>query len=200
EAQVVWRPRATYATGGLWRPMEAYEHLCGRGGKAFPGPDVERDAGPAPGVDVEAQGDERLDGGVFGDPRLVPITGELAPHHGVGWQRWDGAQDLGLLVADVFVAVPGRGLHSQQGDHLEHMILHDVADGPCVIVEASTAFHSKALSHGDLDRRHVGAFPDGLEESVGAAEVEQAQDRLLAEVMVDAKDRALGKDTVQSRV
>ena len=77
------------------------------------------------------------------------------------------------------------------------MILHDVANGADFLVEAAPALHAELLGHRDLDVLDVISVPDRLEEGVGETEIQQVLHRLLAEVMIDAKDRRFGEHLVQ---
>ena len=61
-------------------------------------PDVEGHAGPAPRVDLQAQGGEGLDVGVGGDALLVPVAPVLAPDHVGGVDGRHGPEHLGPLV------------------------------------------------------------------------------------------------------
>jgi hypothetical protein len=85
------------------------------------------------------------------------------------------------------------GVHREQRGHLEEVVLDHVAQAASGLVERSTALNAELLGQCDLDRRHVVAVPDRLQEGVGEAEVEQVHDRLLTEEMVDPEDRILGK-------
>ena len=71
------------------------------------------------------------------------------------------------------------------------MVLHHVADGAGLLIEEAAALHAETLGHGDLHAFDVVAVPDRLQEGVGEAEEMQVLDRVLAEIMVDAKDRRL---------
>ena len=71
------------------------------------------------------------------------------------------------------------------------MVLHDVADRAGFLVELAAAGHAEFLGHRDLHAGDEVAIPDGLEERVGEAEVQQVLHRLLAEVVIDAEDAGL---------
>src|SRR6185437_1923170 len=90
-----------------------------------------------------------------------------------------------------------RGLHREEGDDLEQVILDHVADRTGLLVEAAAPGDADLLGHGDLHARDVIAVPDRLEERVPEAEVEDVLYRLLAELVVDAKDRRLVEYLVQ---
>jgi hypothetical protein len=68
------------------------------------------------------------------------------------------------------------------------VVLHDVADGADLVVEAAAALDAEGLGHGDLHALDVVAVPDRLEERIGEAEDHQVLDGFLAQIVVDAKD------------
>jgi hypothetical protein len=115
-----------------------------------------------------------------------------------GWQH--GAQHLGLLVAQRLRARADRRLHREDREHLEQVVLHDVADRAEFLVEPSAALDAEALGHRDLHALDVGAVPDRLDDRVGEAEIEQVLHRLLAEEVVDAVDRTLVEHLLQRAV
>ncbi len=167
---------------------------------ALPGADVERDTGPAPGVDLQAQRREGLDPGIAGHARLVAVPAELAAHHVSGIERPHRAQQPQLLGAHGLLAASDRRLHRQQHHHLKEVVLHHVADRADLLVEGAAALHAEALGHGDLHAVDVVAVPDRLEEGVGEAEVDEVLHRLLAEEVVDAEHRGLRERRVQRAV
>ena len=73
------------------------------------------------------------------------------------------------------------------------MVLHDIADRAGFLVELAAAIHANFLGHRDLHTGDIIAIPDGLEEGVGEAEVQQTLHRLLAEIVIDPEDARLGK-------
>ena len=148
----------------------------------------------------EAHGGERLDARVRGDARLAPVTAELTAHEALGVERLDAPEDLHLLVADRLRVGRDRRLHGEEAHDLEHVVLDHVPDRARLLVELPAPLDTELLGHRDLDTAHVAAVPDRLEERVGEAEEQQVLDGLLAEIMVDPEDRALGKDTMQRLV
>ena len=180
--------------------LEVHEHL-GRGhGQVFSGPDEERHAGPTPGVDLEAHGREGLDGRSRGDALLLPVPAKLAADHVFGLQRRNGAEHLDLLVPHPVRLDRDRRLHREVADDLQQMVLNDVSDRPGLVVELAAALNPETFGHGDLDAVDVVAVPDRLEERVREPEEEQVLDGLLAQVVVDAKDRGLREDPVERGV
>ena len=67
------------------------------------------------------------------------VAAELAAHDVCGVERPHGLEHLGLLVADRLGVGAGRRFHGQQGDHLQHVVLHHVADRAGLFVEAAAA-------------------------------------------------------------
>jgi len=88
----------------------------------------------------------------------------------------------------------------QQRNDLQQMVLHDIADGPDFFVKGAAALHAELFRHGDLNVLHVVSIPDRLQEGVGEAEKQQVLHRLLAQVVVDAKDGAFLEYLVQGTV
>jgi len=84
--------------------------------------------------------------------------------------------------------VAHRRVHGEQRDHLQEMILHDVADRTDLLVEAAAAFDAEMLGHGDLHVLDVLTIPDRFQKRVAEAEIQQVLHRFLAEIVVDAED------------
>ena len=164
---------------------------------------VERHVCPAPVVDVELGGDVRLGHRVAGDALLLSIAAHLdaldepapvlAADDALRPGRVQRAQHLHLLVPDGVGGEVDRRLHRRQGDELEQVVLEDVADRARLLVEGSAALDADRLRHGDLDVVYELAVPDRLEDPVRKAKGEHVLDRLLAEVVVDAKDLVLAE-------
>ena len=74
------------------------------------------------------------------------------------------------------------------------MVLDHVANGASLIVESAASLHAEILCHGDLDAFNVVAIPEWLHEGIGEAKNHHVVHRTLAEIVVNAKDRGLGKD------
>ena len=70
------------------------------------------------------------------------------------------------------------------------MILDHVADGAGFIVERAAALDAEILRHRDLHALDVVAVPERLQKRIREAEEDHVMHRALAEVMVDAEDRA----------
>ena len=90
-------------------------------------------------------------------------------------------------------------LHRRQAKQLEHMVLDHVTQRTGLVIIVRAALKAEILGHCDLDMVNIIARPEGLEQHVGKPQDHQVLHRLLAEVMVDAKDLALSEhspDTV----
>ena len=87
-----------------------------------------------------------------------------------------------------FAVCSDRRLHRQIGQHLEKMILDDVADRARLVVEGASALDAEIFRHGDLHALHLVAVPERLQKRVGEAEEEHVVHRPLAQVMIDAED------------
>src|SRR6185312_4793091 len=72
--------------------------------------------------------------------------------------------------------------------YLEHMVLKDIAERAGLFVKRAPPFNPQALSNGELDVVDGIAVPYTFEHRVAEAEYEDVLDRLLAKVVVDAKD------------
>jgi hypothetical protein len=77
------------------------------------------------------------------------------------------------------------------------MVRHHVAQRAGRVVKAPTAPDTESLRDGDLHVIDVIAIPDRFEQSVGETQNQDVLHRLLAEIMIDAKDLALVEDATQ---
>src|ERR1035438_333213 len=80
------------------------------------------------------------------------------------------------------------------------MILNDVANGADFFIETAPALHAEFLGHGDLYIPDVIAIPDRLEKRIGEAEVQEILHGFLAQIVIDAKDRCLVENFMQSGI
>src|SRR5258705_6737241 len=80
------------------------------------------------------------------------------------------------------------------------MVLYDIPDGSHFLVELAAALYAEGLGHRDLHALDVVAVPDRLEERVRETKDDEILHRLLAEIMIDAKDRRLVEDGVDDLV
>ncbi|OIQ67084.1 hypothetical protein GALL_513420 [mine drainage metagenome] len=87
----------------------------------------------------------------------------------------------------------GGGFHRQQCNDLEQVVLHDIAQAAGAFIEGATTLDAEPLGQRDLHAGDVVAIPDRFEKGVGEAEVQEVHDCLLAQKVVDAEDRVIGK-------
>ena len=131
------------------------------------------------------------------DALLRPVADILPAHDVLGLDRQHAAEDLVLLLADRRRLERGRRLHRHEGQDLEQVRHHHVAEGAGRLVEAGALAEPQRLRHVDLDVVDEVAVPDRLEQAVGEAERQDVLRRLLAEEVVDAEDLVLAEDLVQ---
>ena len=106
-----------------------------------------------------------------------------------------------MLVADlVGVARAGRRLHRHQRQHLEQVVLEDVAQRADRVVEPAPPLDAEVLAHRQLHVGDVLAVPDRLEDGVGEAQVGDVHHRLLAEEVVDPQDLVFVEHLAQRRL
>src|SRR6185437_15018547 len=170
-------------------------------------PNVERNAGPAPILNVQLHAREglgsrlRIDAILFSvaDDRLaVDDAGTILPAHRIGHRNWiNGAPDLQLLGADgLRLEAVGR-LHRNKAQHFHHMVLQNVAECTGLLVERTTPFNANRLCRRNLNAIDVIAIPDWLEDPVAEAKDQDVLYGLLSEIVIDAEDLVLGQYVVQ---
>ena len=109
-----------------------------------------------------------------------------------------GARDFRTFTFSSWMLSGSRStgrLHRHQAEKLQHVVLHHVAQGARALVVAAPGADTDRFRHGDLDVIHVAIVPDGLEDAVAEPHQHDVLHRLLAQVMVDPVDLALGKGT-----
>ena len=181
---------------------EVYHHLRHARRQTFARTDVERHAAPAPIVDVALHGHECLRLRLWCHAFLLAIGPErLAATHGtrvlpaddvlrhlLGRHPTQGEEHLQHLVADR-VRIRRHGwIHRPDGQQLQQVVLHHVAQCPGRLVVSGPRPDAERLGRGDLDVLHVIPIPERLEDAVRKAHHEHILHRLLAQVMVDAID------------
>ena len=149
---------------------------------------------------MHAQRAVRLGVGALRHARLVPVADVLAAHELRLPERADGLHDLDRLVAQGVRVGRDRRLHGQQADHLQEMVLHDVAQAADAVVERAATLDAERLRHRHLHALHEVTVPDGLEQRVREPEDHQVLHGLLAEEVVDPVDRVLGEMPVEQGV
>ena len=91
-----------------------------------------------------------------------------------------------------------RRLHRDQREHLEQVVLDDVAQRADRVVEAAAVLDAEVLGHRDLHAsRRNWRFQTGSRSDVGEAQVEDVHHRLLAEEVVDPQDLRLVEHLVE---
>ncbi len=73
------------------------------------------------------------------------------------------------------------------------MVLHHIAHGSHRVVKAAPIQHVELLRHRDLHAFDVEVVPDRLQKGVGEAKEDHVLDRVLAQVVIDAKNIFFGK-------
>ena len=173
------------------------------------GPDVERDAGPAPVVDRRAArrrtSPSPTAGSTSGSCAVARDLGWRPTQPGPYWPRTTSVAGSAGLVPMArrtltFSSRSGVGLerrrrlHRDQADQLEQVVLEDVARRPGLLVERAAALDPDRLGDRDLHVVDVAPVPERLEDAVAEPEDQQVADGLLAQVVVDAIDLRLAED------
>src|SRR6266545_7656060 len=102
----------------------------------FAGPEEERDAGPAPVVDLDHAGDERLGVRARVDALVLAVAVVLAADDVLGPNRPHRLEDLDLLVHKRLRLERRRRLHRDEAEHLQEVGDDHVAECACRLVEA----------------------------------------------------------------
>ena len=66
------------------------------------------------------------------------------------------------------------------------MILHDVPDRACVVVESAATLYPEIFRHCDLHTLHKMAVPNWFEKGIRKAKIEDILNGILAEEVIDA--------------
>jgi hypothetical protein len=111
--------------------------------------------------------------------------------------RRDGVQDLRFLVAHRAGLERDRRLHGDERQKLEDVVRDHVPQRPGLLVVAAALLDADRLGHGDLHVVDVAPVPDRLEDAVGEPEDHDVLDGLLAQVVIDPVDLALGEIAAQ---
>ena len=123
---------------------------------------------------MQAQRRIRLGRRLGGNARLLAICDHLLAVDGssrvltaddvMRSDRLYGLQHLHLLVADRLGVKGQRGVHRNQREHLEHVVLDDVTNRADLLVQLAALFDAERLGNSDLHSRYGFATPDPLEE------------------------------------
>ena len=107
---------------------------------------------------------------------------------------------VGSRVSDVVGRLRRRLFHRDQREHLEQVVLADVSQRADAVVEGAPLLGADLLEQRDVDRLDGLSAPLALEEVVGEAEVQDALQHLLGEVVVDAVDLLLSEEAAEKGV
>ena len=188
--------------GDLGGAFEVDGDFGGLFGELFADANVEGDALPAPGVDEETECDVSFGLGFRIDAVFLSVAGAgdaidgtagvLGANDVLADGVWanegaEGADDLDFFIADGIGAEVCGGLHSDEAEELEKVVLDHVAQGTGgVVVAAAAAFHAEVFGAGDLDVIDVAGVPVRFEDGVGEAQDHDVLGGFFAQVMVDA--------------
>ena len=111
---------------------------------------------------------------VFGDVRAVTHRAQRTQH-------------LHLFAAHAVRAEVGRRLHAHEGQELDQMVLHHVAQRAAGLVVTRAPLDAERFAGGDLDVVDVAVVPDRLEDGIGEAQDHDVLRGFLAQEMVDAE-------------
>mmetsp|Transcript_28725 Transcript_28725/g.72117 ORF Transcript_28725/g.72117 Transcript_28725/m.72117 type:complete len:250 (+) Transcript_28725:1156-1905(+) len=147
--------------------------------EGFPRAHDERHAGPPRVADVEDDGGKGRGHGVVGNAVVVTVARavlavdlfEVLPENDVfDFDRLNALQDLDLLVTEKLRAALARDadrrLHGDDGEDLEKVILHDVANDADAVKVSPAPIGTKVLFEVDGNRLNVVPVPDRLEHGV----------------------------------
>ena len=159
--------------------------------QALAGADEERDARPAPVLDLQPQRGEGLRRRVGRDAGDRAVALVLPPHVVRRVGLLDRAEERELGGLDRLRVAARRRLHRAQGDDLHQVVDDDVAQRPDRIVEVTAVLDAEGLRHRDLDVREVVAVPDRLEHRVREPQADDLLGAHLPQVVVDPEDLRL---------
>jgi hypothetical protein len=115
-------------------------------------------------------------------------------------QSGNGLQDLHLFVPQGLAVQSRRRLHREIAQHLEKVVLDDIADRARRVVEGAAALDAEVFRHRDLHALDVGTIPEGFHERIRKAKKEHVVNSALSEVVVDPEDVALHEHTEQDPI
>ena len=117
-----------------------------------------------------------------------------------GLERGNGLQDFHLFVAQGLAVQSRRRLHRQIAQHLEEVVLDDVANGARRVVEGAAALDAEVLRHRDLHALDVSPIPERLQDRIREASEQHVVNGPLSEVVVDPEDVRLDERAEQDPV
>ena len=174
--------------------LELERDLCGFGGQLFAGAQVKGDALPAPVVNAEFE--RGIGGGLrFGRDALFLQIALILPQNTIlSRNRTHGLEHFGLFIAQG--ADGGGRFHGRQGEQLQQVVLHHVAQHPGAIIISGAMFHADAFGHCNLHLGDIVAVPQGFKNSIGKPKSQYILHRFFAQIVVNAVDLLLIKDGV----
>jgi hypothetical protein len=182
-------------------------------GHALAGAQVERDAGPAPVVDLEARRDERLRLGLADRPRPPRDSLDRLPPT-QPWSYWPRTTSratswrVGGAIARSTLSFSSRSASAREGaggsmrtrlSSWSRWFWSTSRAAPGLLVERPALLDADRLGDGDLHVVDVAPVPERLEDAVAEPEDQQVADGLLAQVVVDAVDLRLAEDLAAPR-
>ncbi len=144
---------------------------------------------PAPGVGGEPDRDIGLRRRLRVHALDLEIALVLAAHRVLGGQRPQRGNHPRLGVPPVGQARPVRRFGQHGGQHLEHVVLDHVPDGPGPVVEPAAVGDVERLGHRDLDALHVGPVEQRLDHRVGEPDEQHVLHGIKGQPVVDPEDR-----------
>jgi len=191
------RARVQHSEAEPRRALEDEPDLGLRRREELPGADEERNARPAPVLDLEAESGVGLGRRALRDAVDVQIALVLATDVVRRVGRADRLEEGDDAVLDRLGGATGRGLHRGRGDHLHDVVDDDVAERADRVVEVPAVGDAEVLGHRDLDALDIVSVPHRLEHRVGEPEVEDPLEAHLPEEVVDAVELRLVDVLVQ---
>src|SRR6478672_628950 len=179
---------------------QANDDLSTRNWQRFPGADVERDALPAPGINVQLQRGECFNLRIGGHAVFVLVTTKLTANKILCLQRPNSLQNLNFFVAYRFTIGSDRWFHRQVRQDLEQVVLNHVANRAGLVVECPPALNSEVFGHGYLHALDLIAVPERLQNCILEPQKNHVTHRSFPQVMIDAKDVLLVESTEQNPI
>src|SRR5258706_1614355 len=169
-------------------PLKINPYLRSLHRQALASSNVERHTGPTPTINKEFDRSECLHLRIRGHTILLAIAPVLTTHNIRGIERSHRLEEQRLLIANSIRVFTGGSIHREEGDQLQQMILHHIADRTGLFVKFPSTRHTKILSHRDLHTLDVIPVPDRIEKRVREAEIEYILYWFLSKIMINPKD------------
>lgn len=101
---------------------------------------------------------------------------------------------LKFLIPDAIGISGYRFLHSDEGDDLQQMVLHDVSDHSVAIEVSTSSLDTEVFFEVDLDRGDTILVPRGAKHPIGESETEDVLHHLVAEKVIYTVNLILGEE------